>query len=387
MRLTINAAGHQIKVLNSLQATGWRICKLPEDARLVGNGQRYILSAPGHEIRIRLFIYKVTGSGRARPNERRIQITTTYKGGLKKELGFHDVVIGYNEKTLSFVGVDPRRLNFGGATHNASSFFDLEGIKKTSDQRLLVMSRGATRDLFPTEIEYHAFFNQSKIAEYLYNFSEIHNGTYASSGLFSGAIKLGKVSIDNSIDEGLASGSDVHLMTSRKPQAISKIDNILVAAVEESNFKKLKRAKLTPEELREILRHCEEIGALAEQFVVEHERRRLTKLGHVGAAGNVERVSLTSVGEGYDIISFEDDGITRRFLEVKGTTGTGMTVDMSNNEWETAKQLKQQYYLVRVVSIKTRPSLSFHKNPVAMEQGGMLKKLPTGWRVTLPKQK
>lgn len=161
--LTINAPGHQLKVLNSLQATGWKISKVPEGARLMRNGQKYSLSAPGHEIRIRLFIYKVTGSGRSRPNERRIEITTTYNSGLRKAHGFHDIVIGYNEETNSFVGVDPRRLKFGGVTHNASSFFDLEGIKKTADQRLLVMSRGAKRSLFPTEIEYHAFFNQTKI--------------------------------------------------------------------------------------------------------------------------------------------------------------------------------------------------------------------------------
>ena len=97
-------------------------------------------------------------------------------------------------------------------------------------------------------------------------------------------------------------------------------------------------------------------------------------------------MSLISVGEGYDIISFEDNGVTKRFLEVKGTTGAGMTVDMSDNEWETAKQLKTSYYLVRVIRVKTNPLHSYFQNPVELEQDGVLTRLPNGWRVKLPKQ-
>jgi hypothetical protein len=380
----LNTRGHLLKVLQGLQATGWCITQAPQSATIARNGQKFILTSPGLEIRIRLFVYKVTGSGRSRPNERRIEITTTYHSGLRRIRGFHDVVLGYNDGTDSFVGVDPRRLSFGGTTHNASSFFDLEGIRKTQPQRLLIMSRKANRGLFSTEIEYHAFFDRTKLAEYFFNYSEIHNGTYTGSGSFSATAKVSRRRPDVEITEKCATGDLVVLSTSQQSQAKAKVNDRLVKAVESSNFMRLKRARLTPGQLRDIMRHCEEVGSLAEQYVVDHERRRLTRLGHVKAASKVERVSLTSVGEGYDIISFEDDGVTKRFLEVKGTTGVGMTVDMSDNEWETAKRLKNRYYLVRVIRVKSTPSHSYFQNPMALERNGLLTRIPNGWRVNLP---
>lgn len=382
----LSSAGHQMRIVSGLLATGWTILKAPEHGQLLRNGQKYTLAAPGHEIKLRLFVYKVTGSGRSRPSERRIEITTTYNSGLIRARGYYDVVIGYSQETDTFVGVDPRRLKFGGNTHNASSFFDLEGITTISDNRLLILSRRANKSLFPGEIEYHAFFNHTKLAEYLFNFAEIHNGTYASSGLFSepGRFRKPKSSPPN-VKQNHLIGSDLVLSTVRKPQRTVVVNSRLVSAVENADHKKLKRAKITPEKLREILRHCEEIGALAEQFVVDGERRRLTRLGHAEAASKVQRISLTSVGEGYDIRSFEDDGESERFLEVKGTTGKSMTVDMSNNEWETAKQMKRKYYLVRVIHVKTSPQSIYYQNPAALESSGALTKLPTGWRVKLPK--
>lgn len=384
--LTVNSRGHLTKVLQCLQAAGWCIEKVPDLGTIARNGQKLVLSSHGLEIKIRLFVYKVTGSSRGRPNERRIEITTTYKSGLKKFPGYHDVVLGYNTETDSFVGVDSRRLSFGGSTHNASSFFDLEGIRKTKPQRLLIMSRQASRELFPTSIEYHAFFDETKLSEYLFNFSEIHNGTYTNRGSFSNATKVSLRRNNIEIAEGRASGDEVVLTTSRQPQADATVDDGLVTAVEASDFRSIKRARLSPSQLREIMRYCEELGSLAEQYVVDLERRRLTKFGYVETASKVERVSLTSVAEGFDIISFEDDGATKRFLEVKGTNGAGMTIDMSDNEWETAKRLKNRYYLVRVTHVKTKPTHSYFQNPVELERTDVLTRLPNGWRVKLPKQ-
>lgn len=386
--LPLCSAGHQLRIVNGLLSTGWTIQTAPDQGRLLRNGQKYILTAPGHDIKLRIFVYKVTGSGRSRPSERRIEITTTYKSGLRPARGYHDVVIGYCEETDTFVGVDPRRLKFGGDTHNASSFFDLEGITTTSDNRMLVLSRRAHQSLFSGEIEYHAFFNYTKLAEYLFNFAEIHNGTYANSGLFSEPSRPGTPKIHPpSVKQDQLVGSDLKFSTERKPQRTVVVNGRLVSAVENADYKKLKGAKITPEKLREILRHCDEIGALAEQFVVDGERRRLRRLGHVEAASKVQRVSLISVGEGYDIRSFENDGKTERFLEVKGTTGKSMTVDISNNEWETAKQLQGKYYLVRVICVKTSPQSIFYHNPASLESSGAITKLPTGWRVKLPKIK
>jgi len=78
-------------------------------------------------------------------------------------------------------------------------------------------------------------------------------------------------------------------------------------------------------------------------------------------------VSLQSVGEGYDIISFEDDGSTRRYLEVKSTVGRGSVVDISRGEWRAAKRFRERYYLVRVMDTKTLPVLHFVRDPFQLD--------------------
>ena len=117
--------------------------------------------------------------------------------------------------------------------------------------------------------------------------------------------------------------------------------------------------------------------------MLENERKRLRKLGFVAKANQVERISLNSVGEGYDILSFEDDGSTRRYIEVKTTIGTGSVIDISKGEWNAAKRHGRRYYLVRVTEAKGEPKLRYFRDPVAYEKDGLLTRTPTGWRVDL----
>jgi len=117
--------------------------------------------------------------------------------------------------------------------------------------------------------------------------------------------------------------------------------------------------------------------------VLIFERKRLKRLGFATQAAKVARVSLQSVGEGYDIISFEDDGVTPRYLEVKSTVGRGAVVDISRGEWRAAKRLRNRYYLVRVTDTKTLPTLHFVRDPFTLEEAGLVTKTEAGWKLDL----
>ncbi|MGH7990716.1 MAG: hypothetical protein ACREDS_11085, partial [Limisphaerales bacterium] len=156
--LTPDTRGYTTALLLDLVRSGWRIDGAPESRSIPRNGVKIVLKASEFELRLRLFIYKVTSSGRSRSHERRVEITTTYQSGLKPAPRFADVVIGIDEDSGKYVGVDSKRMSFGGTTHNASSFFDLEGLSVKPGE-LLVNPRRASADLFPNSMEFHAFFD------------------------------------------------------------------------------------------------------------------------------------------------------------------------------------------------------------------------------------
>jgi Domain of unknown function (DUF3883) len=176
-----------------------------------------------------------------------------------------------------------------------------------------------------------------------------------------------------------ATGDTVVLLSNIKTRrSVPRVSPRLIASVEERDFTRLGRRKLTPAQLKQILSICDEIGALGEQLVLAAERKRLRQRGLNAQADKVERVSLWSVGEGYDILSFENDGVTKRHLEVKTTTGKGTVVDVSRAEWKTAARLKDRYYLVRVVSVRNAPQMFFIRDPCALEKQGIVVRTPSG---------
>jgi hypothetical protein len=112
--LSPNKDGHLSKVIYDLVSYGWNIESITQDGKIPRNGLKLMLKASGEELFLRIFVYKVTTSGRNRPHERRIEITTTYEGGLTPVSGFRDAVLGVDLETGKYVGVDTRRLNMGG---------------------------------------------------------------------------------------------------------------------------------------------------------------------------------------------------------------------------------------------------------------------------------
>jgi len=369
------------KVLGDLFCCGWTLETVPANGLVPRNGLKLVLRAGNSEIRLRVFVYKVTTSSRNRAHERRVEITTTYQSGLKRLARFRDIVLGIDVASGIYVGVDSRRLEMGGDKHNASSFLDLEGlsVKKGS---LLINPRPVTSSIFPGGIELQAFFDRSRLSEYLFNQREIHTGLYAFGGAFNRPSPITEVPWPATVSSDKASGT-VFVLSSRLTSRRPKPSRQLIEAAEKQDFARLRKRKITPEQLKQILSVCDEIGALGEQAVLNAERKRLRKLGFKNQAKLVERISLQSVGEGYDILSFEDDGITKRYVEVKATIGKGLVVDISRGEWRAAKKHGSHYYLARVIYAKDAPKIFFVSDPVALEQKGLVSRTPVGWKIDL----
>lgn len=374
--------GHIPRILGDLLRCGWTLETVPESGNIPRNGLKLILKANDRELKLRIFAYKVTTSGRNRPDERRVEITTTYQGTLRPLKGFRDVVLGVDVASGKYVGIDSRRLSMGGPTHNASSFFDLEGLSVKSGE-LWVNPRNATSPVFPSGIELHAFFDRERLSEYLFNEREIHVGSYSFGGAFSRTTQTKKRSkLPATVNASKAKGETVVLSSNMKTRR-TRIRRELIEAFEEENFTRLRKKKVTPEQLKRIMKICEEIGALGEQAVLASERRRLRKLGFPKKAAKVERVSLRSVGEGYDILSFENDGVTRRYLEVKATIGNSPVINVSRGEWRTAKKYGSRYYFVRVTEVRDAAKMFFVRNPASLERKGLVSMTATGWKVDL----
>jgi hypothetical protein len=88
-------------------------------------------------------------------------------------------------------------------------------------------------------------------------------------------------------------------------------------------------------------------GALAEEYIVERERRRLVACGCPHYAVGVRRVSVDNVEAGYDIRSFETNG-DARYIEVKSSAGPRSFFILSINEYRCARRHGASYWIAWV---------------------------------------
>ena len=104
-----------------------------------------------------------------------------------------------------------------------------------------------------------------------------------------------------------------------------------------------------------------EIERIAVQFVIQHEE----------AEGRVVE-SVEKDNRGFDLISRkphpEDPktAIDVRFIEVKGRADTG-EIALTANEYNTAKRLKQDYWLYVVFHCATHPTLNSLRDPATLD--------------------
>ena len=111
--------------------------------------------------------------------------------------------------------------------------------------------------------------------------------------------------------------------------------------------------------LLDLLEIRRQYGQLAEEFVLNKERERLTEFERDDLAQLVKKISDQNIAAGYDILSFdgkESDVFPDRFIEVKGTVGNRIFFYISKNELETARKLRDKYWIYCVLNVKTMRS-------------------------------
>lgn len=374
--IVFDTRGYVRMAVEGLVNGGWTLEGIPTSARAVMNRQLITLQLPNSEARFRLSVYKVGGTGRGRLHERRVEITTTYSSGLRRLANYRDVVLGYDVTSDLFVGLDPRRLAYGGDTHNASSFVSQQALTWQRHDRLLIRSHPS--NIF-AGTEYHAFFYPECLAEYLLNIDSIHAGTYNANLPSYPPTKRRAVSVASTY-----ATNDVLVFEGQNaPRTASIVGDELMSAYERGDEKTLGKRHVTPEMLSKILEACEENGQIGEQFVLNSERERLRRAGRPDLADKVDWVSQRSVAEGFDIRSFETDAVPR-LIEVKSTVASRPYMRVTRNEWDVATTQTTNYMICAVVDVRDTPRIALSvRDPVAQVADGMFTLAPHGWELEL----
>jgi hypothetical protein len=378
--LSHSKTDHIQRLVEALTKSGWQALVIPAAGKLISNHQFVEFHTPTTHVKARFCIFAVGDRGEShRRDERRIQITTTYLSGLSRLSDCIDIVLGYDSENDVYVGLDSRRLEFGGKKHNASSSVDPTALENAPTAHILVRPHD-TQIL--GGLEYQAIFKPERLTEYIFNVDSIHRGLYVGNGRFSDSPRpAGQVSNPLMVPSENEHGEILILGTSWVSRPKHGIKKSLVTAYEKGNLKIL--ADLSPDELEAIRRKCCEIGDKGEYFVFRYEKQRLRKAGQDALARKVDWVSRRAVGRGYDIKSYEIDG-SPRFIEVKSTNGSGMTFFMSDYEWKVAAREKQAYYIYRIVDVDKTPTLKRAvQNPVSAEEERRLERTAAGWKVIL----
>jgi len=124
------------------------------------------------------------------------------------------------------------------------------------------------------------------------------------------------------------------------------------------------------------------IGARGEAIVVTLEKKRLQDEGRPDLADKVEHVADKTDLEGYDILSYECDGV-QRYIEVKATTSDnlGRGFYISSNELEKSRLLPNYYLYIVFAATSKSPKILPIKEPAL--NGKSYKIVPVAYHVTI----
>ena len=92
-QLGFHSASHLRAVVEGLLGSGWAAVSLPEGLSVPRNGLLLEARTKSEYRRASSFIRSANRTGN-QPDERRLQITTTYDKGLEAKPGYQDVVLG-----------------------------------------------------------------------------------------------------------------------------------------------------------------------------------------------------------------------------------------------------------------------------------------------------
>jgi len=111
------------------------------------------------------------------------------------------------------------------------------------------------------------------------------------------------------------------------------------------------------------------IGIRGEELVVLHEKNYLSGLGLTELANKVKWVAQEADGYGYDVLSFDEDGL-EKYIEVKTTTiaNDKHPFDISANEVKTSETFKDQYWIYRIYNLEGNEPMFYKTNGSIPEQ-------------------
>ena len=114
---------------------------------------------------------------------------------------------------------------------------------------------------------------------------------------------------------------------------------------------------------KETERFDAEVEAVAVRIAIAHEERSGAEVKDVSQPEHARRAGVSD-WPGFDLLSDQADG-ERRCIEVKGRAGSG-SVEVSDNEWAKACNLRDEYWLYVVYDCATsRPRLLRVRDPFA----------------------
>lgn len=294
--------------------------------------------ANGRIARYRLLMFAVGETGRGRPDERRVEITSTYLGGLERDPTAHDVVLGVERDDAYLVGIDAGRLHHGGPTSNASTFVYTPGfdaLKKRTYDAILNPST-----LIPDERQ--VYIRPSFLIEYLGNVESLHRFGIVARG----------------------AGPATRVISPDDPDPPSN------------------QTRLSFEDQVRLAMLKIEVGQAGERLALARERSRLIRTGKVPLADRVNWISQTRPFVGYDIASFTNLGAAQA-VEVKSSTGAVNRFFISNNELKVAEKKRQSYTIVCVSNVFANPTFQDIIDPVTQISTGALIKISNGYVITL----
>jgi hypothetical protein len=100
------------------------------------------------------------------------------------------------------------------------------------------------------------------------------------------------------------------------------------------------------------------LGAAGEELVLAFEKARLMRAGCGALAAKIEHTSVVKGDyEGYDILSFDENG-AERLVEVKTTKyGQSTPFFVTRNELATSQKHSSAYHVYRLYAFSREPSL------------------------------
>jgi hypothetical protein len=118
---------------------------------------------------------------------------------------------------------------------------------------------------------------------------------------------------------------------------------------------------VTPEMFEKSENERKELAEIAEMYVLQTECNRLKNTGAIKQSKGIDYVALRNIAAGYDIASFNDQNSKThdKFIEVKAGNSTPINFFLSKNEFESAKRLKDEYFIYYVGIKNKKPKEIF----------------------------